>query len=355
VKHARTQPGGSPPRSGFTLIELLLVMAASGVIFTALSTFTHTALHTTDLLQSHNLAGQTARTALARIVREASLARLISATEEYRLAFTCTDITGNGMDDTVAYSWSPITYRLARTLNGSEETFAEGITDFRFEYLFETENQISVAAPGDLLGMELGQHRYTGVAEADREDLQVDIGFFVYAIQGFTNQIEVPEASSITLRMKTKVLPPGADLSIFLTDGTYTVAQGSLSRWHLTTTFQDVTIPLTWLGGNAVMQPDKAYYVYLLPTDWFRYSGTLLIQRTTNGSSLPNGLGFRTNSTNYGSTASAYFTLRGNLPITTPRRDTTASPVLKTITIHMTVNEKGSTYSLSRSGKVTNN
>jgi prepilin-type N-terminal cleavage/methylation domain-containing protein len=342
--------------AAFTLIELLLVMAVSGVIFTALATFTHTALHTTDVVQSQNLANQTARTALARMVREAALAKIFSATEEYRLAFTCTDITGDGNDDTVEYSWDPSTDLLTRTLNSTAETFAEGVSVFGFEYLFESEDVVTIAAPGDTLGMTLAQHAYTEEDEDGREDLGIEIGYGGYAMQYFTNQVEVPEASTFTLRVKTKTLPCPSDMYIYVTDDGDVVAYGRLSRWNLTTTYQDVTVDLTWSdGATTKMEPDKEYLVYLYARSWYSYCGTALVQHATAWPDLPNGVKFNTSSVTYGAEASLYFTLSGNLSITTPQRSTTSTSVLKKIKMSMTVDEKGTTTELSRSCKVANN
>ncbi len=341
-------------KTGFTLAELLVVILISGALFTALATFTHSSLDTTEVRQDTNLAQHTARTALERFAREAGLATLISAAEEYRLTFTCTDITGDGSDDEVEYDWDSDTQELTRTLNGTAETFADNVTLFALEYQYETEDEVTIAAPGDAMPMTLGS--FSGV-ETGGEDHEVDVTTWTDIAQYFDNKVEVPAATSVTIRARTKMLPPPSDMLIYLENSDQTVAQGTLNGSQLTTRFEDVTVPLTWIGGDATMEPDRNYCLYIQPEDPWPYSvyaGTIQYQEIEDGPGLGGGLLFWYSWHWFGDRASMYFTVSGDLPITTPRRSSVPRSVLKTVKATIRVAEGDEQAELSRTCKVLN-
>lgn len=351
---------GRRGRRAFTLVELLIVMAISSILFVCLATFTHSALHTTGVLQEKNLAEHAARMALARFTREASLATVIAAAEEYKLSFTCTDITGDGADDTVIYAWDRGARTLTRTLNGTTETFAENVDLFSLEYQYESEDEVTIAAPGDVLGMTLA--RFAGVSDGDAEDRGLHIQDGGYAVQHFTNAVEVPAATSVTIRARTVMLPPETDMLILVREvGSWlTVAQGTLQRSQLTTTYHDITVPLTWSGDDTGMKPDKRYQLYIAPQDYWGYAGSIQYQRILAGAPLGGGLQFGYRQSHWtmyvhlGSMASMYFTLRGNLPVTTPRRSTVPVSILKKIKATIRITEGEQQSELVRTCKVVN-
>jgi len=352
---------GAGGRRAFTLAELLIVMAISSILFVCLATFTHSSLHMTGVLQDKNLAEHTARVALARFTRETSLATVIAAAEEYKLSFTCTDITGDGADDTVIYAWDSGARTLTRTLNGTAETFAENVGLFSLEYQYETEDEVTIAAPGDVLGMTLA--RFAGVSDGDAEDRGLHIQDGGYAVQYFTNKIEVPAATSVTIRARTVMLPPQTDMLILVREvgGAWlTVAQGTLQRSQLTTTYQDITVPLTWSGDDTGMRADKWYQLHIAPQDYWGYAGRIQYQRILDSAPLGGGLQFGyqelhwTGYVHLGSMASMYFTLRGNLPITTPRRSTVPVSILKKIKATIRITEGEQQSELVRTCKVVN-
>jgi len=351
------------PRGGtaFTLVELLVAMVISSMMFIALAVFARSSLTTTGILQDKNLAEHTARVALARFTREAALAKAVAVTGPHQFSFTCSDITGDEADDVVVYKWNANTGILARELNGVTETFAENVDLFSLEYQYETENQVTVVEAGDTLGMTLGHFGgYTPGAGEDVEDVEIDSHEGTSIRQYFNSLIEVPAATSVTIRARTKVLPPPVDMYIGLQTWPeqQTVAQGWLYRSQLTTTFQDVTVPLTWIGGAETnMVPDKPYRLYIRPGGswpYWQYAGTVLYQRINVGPDLGGGLGLGYADWWWGARASAYFTVRGNLPITTPRRSTTPASVLKKIKATIEVTEGEHAAELSRTCKVLN-
>jgi len=359
TKHSTSPRGARGSRAAFTLVELLVVMAICGIIVVSLSVFTRTTLGTAELLQNQNLASQTCRTALARFGREAALAKVVSALEEYRIAFTCTDITGDGVDDDVEYRWDRETQVLTRILNGAGETFAENVTLFLLEYQYESEDEVTIAAPGETLGMSLGYFHGADPSKYDDEDLEdveVDVDSHTNSIrQFFNNRVEVPAVTSVTVRARTKILPSGTDVYLYLHDPSHTrLAYGYLNRGQLTTTFQDVTVPVTWTDPTRYMEPDKQYHWHIQPRHTWRYAGTILYQEIKDGPGLGDGLMFDYPGHYFYDMASMYFTTRGNLPITTPTHSSVPISILKTIKATMVVNERGELVERSRTCKVLN-
>lgn len=347
-------------RRAFSLLELLVVVAVSGIIATAIATFTRSSLMTTDAVQDRHAASHTCRAALARIAREVALAKTISAAEKHRLAFTSTDVTGDGTDDDIAYEWDSGTNELTRTVNGEAELFAENVADFRFGYQYETEDQVAIAAPGDTVAMTLGQ--FAGIDPAtsslydsdDLQDDQRDVRRSDQIRQTFTNQVETPAATSATVTVRTKFLPPATDMLVYLADESETVATGRIDRHALALEFQDIVVPLTWQNPDKHMEVDKRYYLYLLSATWEYYSGTVRIQKILSGPSLPNGLELKHGWTDYGPWASIYFAVRGDLPVTTPRRTITPASILKIVRATITVAEDDQEITQARSWKVVN-
>lgn len=344
--------------SGFTLIELLIVITISSVLFISLATFARTSLITVDVLQDTNLAEQTARTALARLMREVSLAKSVTGAEAQKIAFTSTDITGDGADDDLVYAWGSGTQTLTRTLNGMIETFAENVTAFSIEYEYETEDVVTIASAGDSVGMTLGS--FGGVSESqgydDEEDFSVTISGSTYAVQYFNNLVEVPTATTATVRARTTFLPPSTDMLLYLFEsGGSVVAYGYLDRGLLTTTYQDIPVALTWTGGSgSKMIPDKQYGLIVMASNSYSYAGRILCQTWDSGPALSGGLLLGTSWWWYGSSAAMYFSVQGNLPVTTPTRSTVPTSILKKVKATIRVAEGDQVAEAARTCKVVN-
>ena len=342
----------------FSLIELLTVMAVAGILFAALSAFTRVSLNTTAAVQDKSVAEQTARAALARLAREASLAKIISAADQYHIAFTAPDLTGDGADDSLEYRWTPATNTLTRTLNGAAETLASNVALFTLDYQYETESSTTIVAPGGTLPVTLGSFAGVGPGPGiTTTDIEQDVQLLNTVYQYFTNLADVPAATSVTLRARTKVLPPGDDMYVALVDSYgHTVACAILRRSRLTTTFQDVTIPLSWIAPPGTrMVPGAAYCLLMRPATLVSllYAGTLLLQ-DVSGTTLPNGLRFTGGSFSNDNTASLYFSVSGNITITTPHRSTTQASVFKTVRPAIRVVQGGQTVELTGTFKVLN-
>jgi|GEM_PF-6009354 len=350
-------PTSVRPSRGFTLVELLIVIVISSVLFISLATFARTSLMTVDVLQDTNLAEQTARTALDRLMREVSLAKSVAGAEAWKIAFTTTDITGDGADDDLVYAWDSGTHTLTRTLNGAAETFAENVTAFSLEYGYETEDIVTIASAGDSMSMTLGS--FSGVSGGgydDEEDFSVTISGWFYAMQYFNNLVEVPAATTATIRARTTVLPPSKDMVIYLLDsGGGVVASGCLNRGLLTTSYQDIPVALTWTGGaGSKMIPDKQYGLLVMAADGQGYAGRILCQTWDEGPALGGGLLFRTGWSWYGSSAAMYFSVLGDLPVTTPTRSTVPTSILKKVTATIRVAEGDQVAEAARTCKVVN-
>ncbi len=342
-------------RAAFSLIELLVVLAVSGILFVSLARFSRMGLNTTALIQNRSAAEQTARVALDRILREAALAKSISSAEATRFAFTCTDITGDGADDTVEYRWNENTHILSRTLNGVSETFADNVLQFSLGYEYETENQRVVASPGTTLPMSLaGFNGVDGMAQ----DKEIQLAAGASVRQDFRNLIEAPRAASVTLRVKATGLPLGANTYVYLKN----VATGELLGYgpvdlsQITTEFRDLTVPITWWNGTAKMQPDGMYALWVWRDNYWLVWHRLVLcyQRITDDRTLGNGLYLYYGSPQLGNKASLYFSVRGNVPATTPTQVTVPVSLLKRVTASITVSDGAQTCSMTGTCKVLN-
>ena len=342
--------------AAFTLVELLVVIAISSIMFISLVTFTHSSIRMTGVLQDQNLAGHTGRMALARFTREAGLASLIHAAEEYRIAFTCTDITGDGADDTVMYAWDSASKMLVRTLNGVSETFAENVDLFSLEYQYETETEVTIASPGDVLTFLAGS--FDG-ADYDGDDDYINV-MNNWAAHYFKSKVELPSVDSVTIRAARKVTGVSTtNMTIWLQSESHgPLAVGELQPSQLTSSFQDITVPLTWVAGEGVgIQADTAYALCVMPSmPGGHYAGSIYVKNIVDP--LPAGCGWW-----YGSTGSPitprtdwamYFSVQGSLAITTPRRSTLPVSILKKITATIRVTEGEQQTELVRTCKVVN-
>ena len=342
--------------AAFTLVELLVVIAISSIMFISLVTFTHSSIRMTGVLQDQNLAGHTARMALARFTREAGLASVIHAAEEYKIAFTCTDITGDGADDTVMYAWDSASKMLVRTLNGVAETFAENVELFSVEYEYETETQVTIASAGDTLPFVAGNFDGT---QYNGDDSYLDITKN-WAAHYFKSKVELPSVDSVTIRAARKVTGVSTtNMIIWLESESHgPLAVGELQPSQLTTSWRDVTVPLTWVADEGVgIQPDTIYSLCVMPSGYSgSYAGSIRVKNIDD--ELPAGCGWW-----YASMGSPitprtdwamYFSVQGSLAITTPRRSTLPVSILKKIKATIRVTEGEQQTELVRTCKVVN-
>lgn len=339
----------------FTLVEVLIVIAISGVLFLALATFTNSSLRMTGVLQDKNVAGHTARTALARFTREISLANRVVAAEEHNVAFTCTDITGDGADDFTAYAWDPDSKMLVRTLNGVTETFAENVDLFSVEYEYETENEVTIASAGDTLSFVAGSFDGT---QYDGDNYYINV-MNNWAAHYFKSAVELPSVNSITVRAMRKMDGvPTCNMVIWLqTQEGYPLAFGELEPSQLTTSWQDITVPVEWVAEDGVgIQADTVYAVCVMPSQGGSYAGSIYVRKIDG--ELPAGCGWWFASMGWPITPrddwTMYFRVQGNLTITTPSRQTTPVSVLKRVKVTIRVNEGDEQAELVRTCKVLN-
>jgi prepilin-type N-terminal cleavage/methylation domain-containing protein len=343
-------------RSAFTLLELLVVIAISGILFAAMASFARTSLTTIEVLQEDNVASQTARTALSRISRESELAHTIQEASAHTLRFVCTDVTGDGADDLIEYAWNAGSRELTRTLNGDAQIFADNVSLLQFDYEYETEQEVTIAAPGDELPMTL--IAFSGVGDGDDRDVSehtIYFGSYSMYVQEFVNRVEVPRATSLTLRLRRQFsLLPGT-LRFYLYRSPQTVAYGELRYADMPGSQADVTIPLEWVAPDGVaMEVDQKYELYIVWNELLATGPAMPYQRVDDGPELPDGLQLRSSSGGFNVDGSLYLSIRGPLPIDLPQRSTTTKSVLKKITATMTATDDGSIARMSRTWTVVN-
>ncbi len=351
----------APSHSGrrpcaFTLVEVLMVIAISGILFVSLAVFTNSSIRMTGVLQDKNVAEHTARTALARFTREVSLANIIAAAEEYTITFTCTDITGDGTDDIVTYAWDSNTNALTRTLNGVTETFADNVDLFSIEYQYETEDEVTIASPGDTLPFVAG--KFDG-SVYDGSDYYLNI-MSRWTAHYFTSEVELPSVNSITIRAARRLEDvTTSNMTVWLqTEAGSTLATGELKPSQLTSSWQDVTVPVEWVAGEGVgIQTDTIYAVCVMSSGHSSsYAGSIRVRNTD--APLPQGNGWwfawRGSPITPRNDWAMYFTVSGDLPIATPSRSTVAVSILKKVKATIRVVEGDEETELTRTCKVVN-
>ena len=310
----------------------------------------------TGVLQDKNVAEHTARTALARFTREVSLANAIHGAGEHQISFTCSDITGDGADDTVAYAWDSASKVLTRTLNGVTETFAENVELFSIEYEYETENEVTIASPGDTLPFVAGSFDGAGY---DGDNYYLNI-MNVWTAHYFTSEVELPSVNSITIRAARRLQEvTTSNMTVWLqTEAGSTLATGELTPSQLTSSWQDVTVPVEWVAGEGVgIQADTIYAVCVMPSGHSStYAGSILVNNTDDPLPQGNGWWFAWS----GSPVTPqnhwamYFSVQGDLPIATPSRTTVAVSILKKVKATIQITEGDQETELTRSCKVVN-
>jgi prepilin-type N-terminal cleavage/methylation domain-containing protein len=355
-RRARGSPRPAPRRSAFTLLELLIVIAISGILFAAMASFARTSLTTIEVLQEDNVTSHTVRTALARITRESELAHTISIANATRLKFICTDITGDGADDTVEYYWNSGSRELTRKLNGTAEVFANNVSLVEFEYEYETETKTTVVSAGDELPMVLC--RFDGAGDGDGRTVseqELDISGWGWYSQQFINRVEVPRATSITVRLKA---PQAVDsyVYVYLYKQPYTVGYGILKPEDVPRELADVTVPLTYWRNGSTMEVDQTYELWVLYIGrWGQPGPVIPWQRVDAGPDLPDGLKLTSRIGYLSGHGALYFSVNGDLPVEIVGRTTQTKSVLKSITATISATESGSLSRMSRTWTVLNN
>ena len=138
---------------GFTLLELVVSVAVASVLVVGLSASVVLAMRAGDssvgpFSSSHS--GAQAVLDLTRDLQDAISVNDTSCTAK-SVAFTVPDRTGDGIDETISYSWSGTSGDpLLRTMNGgTAEMIAANITSLEFTHLTRTVTSPAVRSETD--------------------------------------------------------------------------------------------------------------------------------------------------------------------------------------------------------------
>jgi len=342
--------------NAFTIVELLLAATISALLFVALGTFVQTSLSSTKVIQDQNLATHATLAALDTLQRELLVAKQITTAGATQLAFVTTDITGDGADDAISYTWNSAAGTITRTSNGSAETFASGVANFALNYEYRTRTEQVILSGGASLPQVTAQ--FNGVSGPGYVTTlpQVSINGLSYAYQYFNCLVETPQVSSFTIRVRNAGIMT-TRMQIQLDDFSSVLAVGYIAAADLHSGWRDVTIPLVWLAGTSKkMELGKRHRITIRPESsfLFGYAGHIQFLRIDSGPPLTNGLEFSVGGTSYGSTASAFFTVSSALPVNSPQRGTVSTQVLKVVTVQMRVEENGEIYEITRTIRTPN-
>jgi len=236
------------------------------------------------------------------------------------------------------------------------ETFAENVDLFSVEYEYETETQVTIASAGDVLTFLAGS--FDG-ADYDGDNYYINV-MNNWAAHYFKSTVELPSVDSVTIRAARKVTGVSTTnmmISLQTQDGS-PLAVGELQPSQLTSSWQDITVPVEWVAEDGVViQADTIYALCVMPSGYSgSYAGSIYVRNIEDP--LPAGCGWW-----YGSTGSPitprndwamYFSVRGSLAITTPRRSTLPVSILKKIKATIRVTEGEQQTELVRTCKVVN-
>lgn len=117
-------------RRAFTLIELVIAMSLMVLVAGVLASIITIAGRAAESPESRTSGSLATSRILTQILDELSLAKSLDSVSASKLEFTLGDCTGDGLPDTVSYSWGGPGNSLIRSLNGVDTTLAESVEEF---------------------------------------------------------------------------------------------------------------------------------------------------------------------------------------------------------------------------------
>ena len=300
----RRRPGDRAAAASFTLVEVLVAISISSMLFLSLSAALSGTLDTTADVSQQFASWQTVSSALLRMEKEVSLATQFATTGLRQVSFSVPDITGDGADDLVQYSWSgTVGAPLTRTVNGAGSiNVLPQAQDVKFSYNYRQKTFVGITnASKDLAVTPAYFTDYDGYWY---DVANYDVRSSSWRAESFMPVTDCHRTDSVTFRARTTALFGMSDMSIALTDKATgrTMATGTLSKYdpqyYSTRTF---TVPMTWQdGGGSGLSAEKEYRWIFKPSD-SSYAGDVEAFRIPSGPAPDNGAMYEY-STNGGAT-----------------------------------------------------
>jgi len=264
---------------GFSLAELLVVISISSVLFLSLSAALSGTLNTTVEVAAQLSSWHMVSSALLQMERELALATQVVFTGDTRISFSVPDITGDGAEDLVAYSWDGSDGApLVRAVNGgSAVDLLPEVRDVRFSYNYRegelhgiataTKNLDVVAASFD----EYTQHSFQSLLRSITSSWWRAQSFVPVADTHHTDSVE------FNLRAGSGGMFGVGSLRVALTD-TETdqeLAWGLLmgSDIEQADTVRTFTIPMIWQAAEGSGLSTEHEYRWVLSPFMSWYAG----------------------------------------------------------------------------------
>ena len=268
-------------RRAFSIAELLIVISISSVLFLSLSAALSGTLHTTTEVARQLASWHTVSSALLRMERELGGATQMVSTQDTRVSFYVPDITGDGSDDLVEYSWDGDDGdALVRTLNGGSAL--ELLPDARevaFSYKYRQSELFQIAdASKNIDVVPAAFERY----EEDYQSKLRDITPSRWRAQRFTPTTDSHRTDSVSFNLQTtpSMFWGTGDLLVSLkeVDTNTTIAMGIVHADDLKAAlgeFQTFAIPMTWQHPDGSGTSTEKEYRWVLQPWGPSYAGTV--------------------------------------------------------------------------------
>ena len=276
MTHTRHNPG-------HTLIELLVVMSVSLIVIGSIMFMTSSTLQGMDHLSSRGAVDHAATHAVGRISMELATAIQLNETEPTRIAFVVPDITGDGADDEVEYSWSGVAGEdIVRAVNGSAQPLVENVSNCSFAYIYTTTDTRDIQPEQSVETVTIAGFEAFPV-EAYQKLYGPNPTFPMFSgytlVCFFHATADAERANNIRLRAKSFFLGTSTHIYLYNAAGEY-LAAGELYTSDLTSSVEWYDVPLAWQAPDTQgMRKGELYQLWMYEDSWATYGGSIEYQR----------------------------------------------------------------------------
>ena len=267
----------------------MIVISISSVLFLSLSAALSGTLTTTTEVAGQLASWHMVSSALLRMEQELAVATQMVSTEDTRVSFHVPDITGDGSDDLVEYSWDGDDGgALVRTLNGGSavELLPDaGAVAFSYKYRQSEPFQIA-AASKNIDVVPAAFERY----EEDYVSMPRDITPSRWRAQRFTPTTDSHRTDSVSFNLQTtfSMFWGTGNLLVSLkeVDTNTTIAMGLVPADDLKEALAELrtfTIPMSWQHEDGSGTSTEKEYRWVLQPLGSSYAGTVERLQVTDG------------------------------------------------------------------------
>jgi len=273
---------------GFSLAELLVVISISSALFLSLTAALSGTLSTTTEVAGQLSAWHTVSSALLQMERELALATQVVFPGNERILFFVPDITGDGSDDLIAYSWdSSDGGSLVRTVNGASPTdLLPEARAVRFSYNYrnrESHGMVTASKALNVVAASFDKYAAHGYQSVFRP-----IESWDWQAQSFVPAADTHQTDSVefNLRAGPQAMFGVGHLMVTLAEVEtgQSIAMGLLQASDIQQAddMQTFTVPMiSMMGESSGTSTEKEYRLELKPMG-FSYAGEVELLTVTD-------------------------------------------------------------------------